>query len=124
MTLKGIDSNCKLYYADVYPVSRETLVAHEGSANVTVTDVKYMNDIIGTICQNGSFTKINLYDYLKRNGWFYLKAEAHNGPNRGKFLYDGIHPSPLTAVNVYQFYMEQTGCKSSNYVTLNLPKNI
>lgn len=119
--LKSIDSGCKLYYADVYPVSTATLIAHDNKASVTVADIKVMNDVINGICRNGSYIKINLFDYLKRNGWFYAFNQSSIDPN--KKMYDGIHPSPTTASNIYEFCLEKTGCKSHNTVEVTLAKN-
>lgn len=120
--LKNIDSSCKLYFANVYPVSNATLYAHDNQAGVTVANIKVMNDVINGICSNGSYTKNDLYDHLKRNGWFYDINPSKMNPD--VLLYDGIHPSPTTAASIYQFYIEKTGCKSSdNTATLRLPSN-
>ncbi|HJB15181.1 MAG TPA: hypothetical protein IAA05_03955 [Candidatus Blautia excrementipullorum] len=116
--LKAIDSGCKLYFATVYPVSNATLYAHDNQAGVTVADIKVMNDIINGICSNGSYTKIDLYDHLKRNGWFY----DLNPSKADQDMYDGIHPSPTTGASVYQFCIEKTGCGSGT-TTLQLPSN-
>lgn len=116
--LKAIDSGCKLYFANVYPVSTATLIAHDNKAGVSVADIKIMNGIIDGICSNGSYTKIDLYDHLKKNGWFY----DFNGPNEEEAMYDGIHPSPTTGASVYQFCIEKTGCGSGT-TTLQLPSN-
>ena len=120
--LKSIDSGCKLYFADVYPVSHATLYAHDNDAKVTVAQIKKMNEVIDKVCQNGYYTKIDLYDHLKQNGWFYDLNKATAGPNEGKPMYDGIHPSPTTGASVYQFCIEKTECGNGN-VTLQLPSN-
>lgn len=120
--LKAIDSGCKLYFANIYPVSTATLNAHDNGAGVSVADIKIMNGIIDGICSNGSYTKIDLYDHLKKNGWFYDLNNATAGPNEGEAMYDGIHPSPTTGASVYQFCIEKTGCGSGT-TTLQLPSN-
>ena len=126
--LRAIDSGCKLYYANVYPVSDATLYEHDRQANVSVTQIKTMNDkIIDIICGNGTYTKIDLYNHLKRYGWFYAKNEATEGPNKdnpnkGKLMYDGIHPSPTTAASIYQFCIDETGCGDGT-TTLQLHSN-
>lgn len=120
--LKNIDSGCKLYYADVYPVSVETLLEHDGGYNVTMNNIQSMNTVINTICQNGYFSKLNLNAYLKQNGWFYAKNKCTQGPNKNKSLYDGIHPSPTTAASVYNFCIEKTGCKSGT-VNISISAN-
>ena len=91
-------------------------------AGVSVADIKIMNGIIDGICSNGSYTKIDLYDHLKKNGWFYDLNNATAGPNEGEAMYDGIHPSPTTGASVYQFCIEKTGCGSGT-TTLQLPSN-
>ena len=117
--LKAIDSKCRLYYADVYPVSYETLKKHDGGANVDMDKVRDMNAVIDGICQTGSFSKLDLSGYLKQNGWFYAKNKGSDGTEK----YDGIHPSPTTAMNVYGFCLEKTGCKGSETIDINIPKN-
>ena len=119
--LKNIDSNCKLYFANVYPVSTATLDAHDGRHGVNLEDIKNMNTIIDGICKTGSYTKINLYDYLKQYGLFWAKNPTKHNPDLS--LYDGIHPSPTSSLRIYEYCLEQTGCKSSNVVDVTLAAN-
>lgn len=119
--LKSIDSNCKLYYANVFPVSAATLDAHDGRHKVNLKYIKNMNTIIDGICKNGSYTKINLYDYLKQYGLFWAKNE--NTVDHKEKMYDGIHPSPTSALRIYEYCLEQTGCKSPNTLDVTLSAN-
>ena len=119
--LKSIDSNCKLYFANVFPVSAATLDAHDGDHGVELKHIKNMNKIIDGICKIGSYTKINLYDYLKQYGLFWAKNPTKYNPDLS--LYDGIHPSPTSSLRIYEYCLEQTGCKSSNAVDVTLAAN-
>lgn len=119
--LKNIDSNCKLYFANVYPVSAATLDAHDGRHGVEIKHIKKMNTIIDGICKNGSYTKINLYDYLRQYGLFWAKNE--NTIDHKEKRYDGIHPSPTSALRIYEYCLEQAECKSTNTVDVTLATN-
>ena len=119
--LKSIDSNCKLYYANVFPVSAATLDAHDGDHGVELKHIKNMNKIIDGICKTGSYTKINLYDYLKQYGLFWAKNPTKHNPDLS--LYDGIHQSPSSALKIYEYCLEQTGCKSPNALDVTLAAN-
>lgn len=119
--LKSIDSNCKLYFANVFPVSAATLDAHDGRHKVNLVNIKNMNTIIDGICKNGSYTKINLYDYLKQYGLFWAKKPS--SINSDKLMYDGIHQSPTSSLRIYEYCLEQTGSKSSDTLEVTLSAN-
>ena len=117
--LKNIDSTCKLYYANVYPLSEKTIDEHDGNALVTMNDVSQINTVIGKICKTSNYTKLDLLDYLKQNGWFYAKNKAADNSQK----YDGIHPSPTTAMCVYKFCLEKTGCIDNGTVNVSISAN-
>lgn len=89
--------NCSMYYMSVNPVNSAMIKNRVGFYLRTEKQVEDFNRMIRTSLCSGkkkSYTYINTYDYLRKNGWI---SDRKN--NSG--VHDGTHYSNETSIRIY-----------------------